>query len=162
MRAHAGGPTTGEVDRRMISGSSLATQKVQGQQRAQGLTKADATGMVAQVCNPPIQEAGAGKSEIQGTYGTFGLKSDLMPCVWRSEAKWPLVHSFYHAGPWIYSGSRTMAETFPFAEASQQASCGFERNHISGTAWCLQRQLERNHISRIDPNHILRNVRNQP
>lgn len=81
MRAHAGGPTTGEVDRGMITGSSLATQKVQGQQRAQGLTKADATGMVAQVCNPPIQEAGAGKSEIQGTYGTFGLKSDLMPCV---------------------------------------------------------------------------------
>lgn len=65
MWAHAGGPTTGEVDRRMITGSSLATQKVQGQQRVQGLTKADATGK--QVCNPPIQEAGAGKSEIQGT-----------------------------------------------------------------------------------------------
>lgn len=67
MRAHAGGPTTGEVDRRMITGSSLATQKVQGQQRVQDLTKADATEMVVLVCNPPIQEAGAGKSEIQGT-----------------------------------------------------------------------------------------------
>lgn len=67
MWAHAGDPTTGEVDRRMITGSSLATQKVHGPQRVQGLTKAEATGTVAQVCNPPIQEAGAGKSEIQGT-----------------------------------------------------------------------------------------------
>lgn len=67
MWAHADGPTTGEVDRRMITGSSLATQKAQGQQRVQGLTKADVTGMVTLVCNPPIQEAAAGKSEIQGT-----------------------------------------------------------------------------------------------
>lgn len=45
MRAHASGPTTEEVYRRMITGSSLATQEVQGQQWVQCLTKAEATGI---------------------------------------------------------------------------------------------------------------------